>query len=265
MTIPSFSLAFVSCVKDYLDHIGDTDFVAEMLPTIAKILQTFIPQLTEEGLLADFIEEAYWNFYEWNDGLDGWEYEDGKWQGHATPGRYAPLQAMYIMAAEQYLSMCEATNTAPFVENLSDIVARMRQAAQQFWNEERQQFVTCLDADKPYCELIQAQFICAGIATPKQAALLRKKMTAPAAYGLTPITQSHCIYKYEALLADPKNYGAFVRKNIADIWGEMLFKGATSFWETQRGAWDFDNAGSLCHGWATIPIYIYHRYADFVL
>ena len=45
----------------------------------------------------------------------------------------------------------------------------------------------------------------------------------------------------------------------------MLFKGATSFWETQRGPWDFSDAGSLCHGWATIPIYIFHKYADYVL
>ena len=40
----------------------------------------------------------------------------------------------------------------------------------------------------------------------------------------------------------------------------MLFAGATSFWETDAGAWDFERAGSLCHGWSAVPIYLYYRY-----
>ena len=265
MTIPSFSLAFVCCVKDYVDHTGDTAFAAEMLPVIARILAAFLPQLTAEGLLANFRGDEYWNFYEWNSDLDGWHYIDGVWQGHAPAGRYAPLQAMYILAAEDYLALCRLTDSAPFEATLPAIVSRMREAAQLFWNEERQQFVSCLDADNPDCEVVQAQFVCAGIATDEQGALLRRKMTAPTENGLLPVTQSHCLYKYQALLSDPAAYGAYVRQDIADNWGNMLFKGATSFWETQRGPWDFDDAGSLCHGWATIPIYIFHKYADYVL
>ena len=35
----------------------------------------------------------------------------------------------------------------------------------------------------------------------------------------------------------------------------MLDAGATTFWETEKGATDFDGAGSLCHGWSALPIY----------
>lgn len=258
-TIPSFSLAFVDGVKDYADHTGDTAFVEQMLPVIVRILAAFLPYRTEDGLLTDLTEWEYWNFYEWTAGLDGW------WQGGSPAGRYAPLQAMYILAAEKYLSLCTLTDTAPFCAELPAIIARMRTAAGQFWDAQRQVFVTCLDAALPDSELVQAQFVCAGIATPAQQTLLLEKMTDPAAHGLTAITQSHCIYKYEALMTRPEQYAGFVRRNIADIWGGMLYKGATSFWETQRGAWDFKDAGSLCHGWATIPIYIFHRYADDLL
>ena len=40
----------------------------------------------------------------------------------------------------------------------------------------------------------------------------------------------------------------------------MLYAGATSFWETTNGASDFGFAGSLCHGWSAVPIYIFWRY-----
>jgi len=265
MTIPSFSLAFVNCVKDYLDHTGDTAFVQEMLPVTANILRAFLPQLAEDGLLADFVGEEYWNFYEWTDGLDGWVYVDGRAHEPSPAGFYAPMQAMYLMAADAYLAMCDKCGAAPFEPALPEILSRLRQAAQKFWDSDRQVFVTYLNGEAPLNEVVQAQFICAGIATSEQTDILLEKMTDPAAHSLLDITQSHCIYKYEALLSRPELYGAFVRQNIADIWGGMLFKGATSFWETQRGAWDFTDAGSLCHGWATIPIYIFHRYGDYVL
>ena len=35
----------------------------------------------------------------------------------------------------------------------------------------------------------------------------------------------------------------------------MLDCGATTFWETEKGAADFEGAGSLCHGWSAFPIY----------
>ncbi len=34
--------------------------------------------------------------------------------------------------------------------------------------------------------------------------------------------------------------------------------GSTTCWETQYGAADFNNAGSLCHGWSALPVYYYH-------
>lgn len=64
------------------------------------------------------------------------------------------------------------------------------------------------------------------------------------------------IFTYEALLTEPSVY-PLIRSEIKDIWGKMLFAGATSFWETEKGADDFDNAGSLCHGWSAVPVYVY--------
>jgi hypothetical protein len=38
----------------------------------------------------------------------------------------------------------------------------------------------------------------------------------------------------------------------------MVEYGVGTVWETELGESDFDNAGSLCHGWSALPIYYYH-------
>lgn len=64
---------------------------------------------------------------------------------------------------------------------------------------------------------------------------------------------------YEAII----KYGNgvdFVINDIKERFGKMLYAGATSFWETEKGEADFFDAGSLCHGWAAVPCYILNKY-----
>lgn len=259
VTIPSFSLAFIGAVKDYVEYTGDASFAAEMLPVAARILSGILIRCGEDGILADFTEDNIWNFYEWTDGLDG------HWSENPPAGRYAPLQAMFVIAAEQYLWLCQCCGAKAFDPALPELIARVRQASGRFWREDRQAFCTCLDASMPDNELVQALVVCAGIANDRQRVIILKKLADPKKNGLRPVTLSYSIFKYDALMSDPERYAGFVRQDLAEIWGRMLFAGATSFWETQRGAWDFGHAGSLCHGWSAVPIYIYHRYAGYMV
>ena len=42
----------------------------------------------------------------------------------------------------------------------------------------------------------------------------------------------------------------------------MIARGATTFWETEKGAEDFNNAGSLCHGWSAMPVFYLNELID---
>ena len=75
--------------------------------------------------------------------------------------------------------------------------------------------------------------------------------------GLVPITLSMNIYLYDALLSLDREYMHFILADLDKKYGYMLDKGATTFWETERGAEDQGHTGSLCHGWAAMPIYYY--------
>ena len=39
----------------------------------------------------------------------------------------------------------------------------------------------------------------------------------------------------------------------------MIDYGSDTVWETLDGAKAFGNAGSLCHGWSAVPVYIFHK------
>ena len=67
-------------------------------------------------------------------------------------------------------------------------------------------------------------------------------------------------FVYDSLLKlDGDKYKDFILDDIKKNYSIMLEDGATSFYETIKGAEDFDGAGSLCHGWSAIPIYYYNK------
>ena len=66
-------------------------------------------------------------------------------------------------------------------------------------------------------------------------------------------------FVYDAMLAvDREAYAPYILADIERIYTPMLEKGNNTVWETTLGASDFDDAGSLCHGWSAMPIYYYH-------
>ncbi len=139
-------------------------------------------------------------------------------------------------------------------------------AHKKFWNEAHQAYVSYAGEqaiENHFAEYTQSLALLCNLPNePNIADSLRVKLASPD-NGLVPTTLSSSIYKYDAILSAGKNRQElvkFVLNQIAEQWGMMLYRGATSFWETIRGANDFAGAGSLCHGWSAVPAYIYQAY-----
>ena len=72
-------------------------------------------------------------------------------------------------------------------------------------------------------------------------------------------------FVYDALLmTDRARYAPYVIDRLDRVYLEMLRHGATSFWETELGAADFGDAGSLCHGWSAAPVYYYQLLKEYL-
>lgn len=80
--------------------------------------------------------------------------------------------------------------------------------------------------------------------------------------GITSISSTLSMYsfRYDALLKiNEEKYRSVILNDIETTYLYMLRQGATTFWETIKGHADFDNEGSLCHGWSALPVYYYWR------
>lgn len=241
VAIPSFSLTWVLSLEKYALYSGDVAFVREMLPTAERVLGAF---QWEDDLIQNTMSSDNWHFYEWTDGLSG----DAN-----TPKVDVPIQAYYIMACEAYQKLCAYTGEpehpvyhAP--DAIRDAVRR------RFYNAENGLFRTC-DHDERYHALTQALVICSGIS--KDSALLDKLASGE---GMMEATLSAIFFQYDALLSAGDQYKDTVLKQIQKIWGKMIYSGAVTLWEVAEGASAFSNAGSLCHGWSAIPVYLLYKY-----
>ena len=267
--IPSFTLCFVIAVEEYIRFSKDFAFASEVYPVLRHLIDSFKAKIGESGLVTPFTEPEAWNFYEWAPGLDGRVPE--LWPGdtvfdyvNEAEGKSlsAPLNAYFSLALSAFskiLSAIGRENEALDAEKLRDSVNTS--LLKTFWNDEKQLFASYLYNGelKHYAELTQALLIAAGATDENKTAKLRDTLMSD--NGLIPVTLGSSFYKYEALLTDPFN-ADFVFSDIADKWGNMLFSGATSFWETFKGddEFTFCEATSLCHGWASLPIYFYNIY-----
>ena len=260
ITIPAFSLCFVAGVYEYALYSGDLSFVQELMPCLQHIMHCFMARMTAEDLVPCFTEPEYWNFYEWNDGLDGGSIQ----RDYAIEETYdAPLNGFFMIALQNYGGLCRMLHLQEQAARADSIFQRVRLAVNRtFWNEEQGAYCTTVKNGEQshYSELAQSLLLCGGAADGQKSGILLNQLAYPTG-RLMPITLSCSIYKYEALMTEPERYAELVFRTIEKIWGDMLFAGSTSFWETQRGAWDFSNAGSLCHGWSAIPVYFYYAYA----
>lgn len=266
ITIPSFSMVWILALQDYLLYSGDVKFIEDMLPTVWKILDTSISRLSED-LLPVPSGDQYWHFYDWSDGLNGLSEDAGfgadEMQRITGSWVDAPYNLFFCLALDAAVFMAKSCGQTSRTSEYEEHSLKIKKAVHQtFWNAESAGYQTYLKDKDPghFAELTQSLAICAG-ACPEE-------LLDPLAHRLAlkendwvNATLSQAMYKYEALLkADKEQFGREVLNRINAVWGDMLFSGASSFWETEAGGWDFDGAGSLCHGWSAIPVYFFNAY-----
>ncbi len=250
ITIPSFSLAFVMALWDYALYSGDQAFAEEMKPTVMTILDAFAKRSDDQGRLSCFREKQYWNFFEWQPGLDG---------GDLMPEGDHPLRYEGLLTAYYALALDAAENL--YHCGLQERICHAVNGVNAFWNEEKGLYAAYIENERQdvYAALMQSLALLCGAATGERAVKLRSRLADGA--GLIEVTLSDSLMRYQALMQDEETYADFVFNEIGDIWGKMLYENATSFWETALGEKDFHNAGSHCHGWAAVPVYMYFAYA----
>ena len=254
LTIPSFTFCWVLAVDDNLRFRKDPAFTRTLMPTVRRILDTRLSEV-KDGLLPCPEGQRYWQFYEWAEDLEG----DLSGVQAVKPGEgrlEAPLNLFFVLALEAGARCAAATGDDAAGARWRQTAETVRAAVRtRFWNAERVEVVTRLNADLKPAELTQALALLADAVPASSRAAVARKLMSPSEW--TPVTLSQTLYKYEALIAVGGEAAASVVPAIEREWGAMLDAGATSFWEMREGWPAFSDAGSLCHGWSAVPVCIF--------
>ncbi|MFK7692054.1 family 78 glycoside hydrolase catalytic domain [Paenibacillus sp. HJGM_3] len=254
LTIPSFSFLWVVELDEHLLYSGNIEQAQASWPSVGRMMDTHIAKM-QDDLLATPVKSRYWNFYDWAPGMHNWN--------AATPGYDAPLNLFFVMALEAAARLAQYGGKQEDAQRCSSIAAKVKKAIhERFWNPTESAYRTYrreVVEEEHYAELTQALALCTKVCPDPLAGQVRERLS-KRDNGFVPVSLSYSLFKFKALLDEPELYGKLVFDSIANDWGSMLFRGATSFWETIEGADAFGRAGSLCHGWSAIPVYFYYAY-----
>ena len=245
--IPFFSLIYVKQMLEYAKYSGDISLLQEHISLLRDIVGVFADKVTGDGKLFDL--KNYWNFYEWSSGMDG-IYNEELIRSSDERRQELPLICFTIIAIND-LNACE--EMVGESQSYKTVAEQLKEAAHNtFWVEEKQAYRT-YEGQEHYSKLCNALAILAGVA--KDIKTVAKQITTG---EFVDTTLSMKAFEYDALLLADKDYAGYILEEIYHNYSIMLDAGATSFWETIEGQSAFGNAGSLCHGWSTIPIYYFN-------
>ena len=236
--IPFFSFAYIIQVYEYVKHTKDESVLAEFKHTLKSIADTFTEKVEENGLIATF-PYPYWNFYEWAEESSN-AYQIGRKEsdGHVK-GYDLILNCAYVYAMRLYDGMFGVSHdTEKTVKAIKDT----------FYNGKYYKLSTLTEKGSQFGN---AFAVLIGLGGEELAETIISDKS------LIKATLSVKTFVYDALLSCGDKYKGYILDDIKNNYKKMLDAGATTFWETEKGAADFDGAGSLCHGWSAIPIYYF--------
>ena len=245
LAIPSFSLYYIIAMYEYAREVHDTSLIRAYHGKIEEILNVFLRRQNGQGLIPTFGDADKWNFYDWSEHLSGELFKE------STPTSDLILNCLTVLSLDAYEKMCSLAGISfPFPTSAD----KLRSAIREEFLCENGAYTHIRGTDK-FTALGNALAILSGVASADEAHRLAARL---ADGEFTPPSLSMYIWVYDALmLVDCDAYRDFILSDIRSHYEQMIPTGTV--WETEDGAAAFDGAGSLCHGWSAIPVYIYHR------
>lgn len=244
-----YALIYNVAVKDYLQATGDTETANDLWPIVKKQLDVPMPYLGADGML-DYEKagKEWWLFFDWREGLD----------------KQAALQGLVIWAYKNTYELANMLGKEREVANLPAIIKKMTTATyKNLYDKTSGVFVSGRNKQVSYAS--QAWMVLSGVASKTEGAAALKKMPvmptviypgAPYLYHYVMEAMIQCEMKKEA------------KDLMVNYWGDMVKKGADTFWEVYDPKDDFLSpykffpVNSYCHAWSCTPVYFIRKYPD---
>ncbi|TNJ65533.1 alpha-L-rhamnosidase [Paenibacillus hemerocallicola] len=263
--LPDFCAHWLFGVYEHWTYTRDEAFLAELWPSIVRLLDWFRAQEDEDGLFAKANRRPWWCFIDWAEYID-------------RRDRVTAVNCFYAKALGLAGELAEATDRAEQANDWRERGESLKAAIRQKLRlEGREEFADCLtDEGLSIQSTAQTNFsaIWSGVTEGEEAdRYIRDQYE----QGRTPELKGAFFYHIVLETLFSCGFDNRAIEKIRSYWGEMLSRGATTWWET----FDPDSPHStvpgpymgntptylrddvpvsFCHGWGAAPTYLLTRY-----
>jgi alpha-L-rhamnosidase len=244
-----YALIYNVAVNEYVQATGDKATATDLWPLVKKQLEVPKKYLGEDGMMDyEKANKEWWLFFDWRNGLD----------------KQAALQGVVIWAYKNTYELATMLGKESEVEELPAIIKKMTAITHKnLYDRNSGVFVSGKGKQVSYAS--QAWMVLSGVATKAEGETALKKLPsmqnvvypgAPYLYHYVIEAMIQCDMKQEA------------KELLTDYWGDMVKKGADTFWEVYDPKDDFLSpykffpVNSYCHAWSCTPVYFIRKYPE---
>lgn len=242
-----YALIYTVALKEYLEATGDKETANDLWKTVKQQIEIPKKYIGADGMM-DYkkAEKEWWVFFDWRDGLD----------------KQAALQGVVIWAYKNTYELAKMLGKEAEVKELPALIEKMTQATHKnLYDTKAGVFVSGEAKQISYCS--QAWMVLSGVATKQEGAKALK------ALATTPeVVRPGAPYLYHYVIEAMIKVGMEqeAKDLITNYWGDMVNKGADTFWEVYDPKDDFLSpynaylVNSYCHAWSCTPVYFIRKY-----
>lgn len=259
--LPDFNAYWFLGVYDYWRYSGDNAFLSELKDPIVRLIGWFHDQEDENGLFAGADRNGWWCFVDWADYID-------------KRDRVTAVSCLHYKMLRKAADMAAALGDIALSEVCTKRADRLYASIRKvLWVPEKRLFADCMTDDGLSDRFTyQTNFLAAwsGIMTDDETAYFLNDIFMK---GACPELKGAFFYHIVLDVLFEQGYVEAALDIVRSYWGEMVSRGATTWWET------FDPSSpdctipspylgntptylsdhipvSLCHGWGASPTYI---------
>lgn len=256
ITIPIFAFVWVAELYEHYLHTGSLILLKKYISQIESMVDKALSQNdSKTGLYITGNEASLWHFYEWTDGIDG----------RKKPADGFILQAGYNMYLYEmliaFIKLLKAHGDNAKSGKITEVADKLKTSINEvFWNEKEGIYSAWINPDSSKggsFEHIQAIAVFNGLADESKTKSIIDNIRAG---KLEKISLSSMCYMLRAFMNIDENTRSLMSRMIAETFEPIVLKGYSALWETGNGSSDFSGAGSLCHGWSSLPAYYANCY-----
>ncbi|MDR1518475.1 MAG: glycoside hydrolase, partial [Dysgonamonadaceae bacterium] len=223
---------------------------AEDLWLVAKKQLDIVYKYLQPNGLIDYetASREWWVFFDWRDGLH----------------KEVALQGFSIFALQETYELAKLLGKEKELADIPSKVKKMKAAAHKsYYDKNSGFFIGKLNPQISYVS--QIWMTLGGVATHSEAA--RALMALPKTENVVRTGAPYAYHYYIQALLDCGLHTE-ARQALSDYWGDMITRGADTFWEVYSPTEDklspygFFPINSYCHAWSCTPVYFIRKYTD---